>query len=59
MSLNVKTTEGWKVGVPFLVRKTLGVEGRVGASGCRLGQMTSGSIIHMDLHKPNNQLVNA
>ncbi len=59
MSLNVKTMEGWKVGVPFLVRKTLGVEGRVGVLGCELGKMTSGSIIHMDLHKLNNQLVSA
>jgi hypothetical protein len=24
-----------------------------------LGQMTSESIIHIDLHKPNNKLVNA
>jgi hypothetical protein len=31
----------------------------VGAAEWGLPQMTSKSIIHMDLHKPNNKLVNA
>jgi hypothetical protein len=52
----VKTTkEG--IGVCSLVRSTLGIGGRVGASRLRLGWVTSGSIIHIDLHNPNNKLV--
>ncbi len=51
--------EGQGVGAHSLVRSTLGVKGRVVASGWRLGRMISRSIIHMDLHKPNNKLVNA
>jgi hypothetical protein len=47
------------VGVHNLAHNTLGVEGRVGASGWGLGQVTSGSIIHTNLHKPNNKLVSA
>jgi len=35
-----------------------GVEGRAGALGLGLARMTSESIIHMDMHKPNNKLVN-
>jgi hypothetical protein len=31
----------------------------VGASEWGLKQVTSGSIIHIDLHKPNNKLVSA
>jgi len=55
----VKTSEGWRVGVHSLARSTSkGVEGRVGTSGWGLGWMTSRSIIHMDLYKPNNKLVN-
>jgi len=41
-----------------LVRNTLGVEGRVGTSRWRLKRLTRKSITHMDLHKPNNKLVN-
>jgi hypothetical protein len=37
----------------------LGVEGHVGAPGWGLGRLTSNSIIHTDLHKPNNELVSA
>ncbi len=40
-----------------LVHNTLRVEGRVGASGWGPGQVTSGSIIHTNIHKPNNKLV--
>jgi hypothetical protein len=51
----VKTME--EVGVHSLAHNTLGVKGRVGTSGWGLGWMTSGSIIHTDLHKPNDKLV--
>jgi hypothetical protein len=37
----------------------LGVEGCVAALGWGLGWVTSESIIHTDLHKPNNKLINA
>jgi hypothetical protein len=36
-----------------------GVEGRVGALKWGLERATNESIIHMDLQKPNNKLVNA
>jgi hypothetical protein len=55
----VKTTEGCEVGVHSLTCSTLGVEGHAGALGWGLGWMTSDSIIHTDLHKPNNKLVSA
>jgi len=55
----VKTTEREKVGVHSLVHNTLGVEGRAGAPRWGLGRLTSNSITHMDLHKPNNKLVSA
>jgi len=51
--------EGQGVGAHSLVCSTLGVEGCVGALGWGLGRLTSRSIIHMDLHKPNNKLVSA
>jgi hypothetical protein len=35
---------------------SLGVEGRVGAPGWGLGQMTNGLIIHIDLHKLNKSV---
>jgi hypothetical protein len=41
-----------------LVRNTLGVEGHAGTSRWRLKRLTRKSITHMDLHKPNNKLVN-
>ncbi len=43
--------EGQGVGAHSLVRNTLGVEGHVGVMRWGLGQLTSRSIIHMDLHK--------
>ncbi len=55
----VKTAEGKGVGACSLARNTLGVERGAGAPGWGLGRMTNKSIIHMDLHKPNNKLVNA
>ncbi len=45
--------------VRFLVRNISRVEGRVGAPRWGLGWVISASIIHMDLHKPNNKLVSA
>ncbi len=48
-----------KVGVHSLICNTSGVEGCVGAQGWGLRWMTSGSIIHTNLHKPNNWLVNS
>ncbi len=47
-----------KIEVHSLGRSTSGVEGCVGAPGWGLGQVTNRSIIHMDLHKRNNKLVN-
>lgn len=49
----------WKkeLGVCTLSHSISGVEGRVGALGWGLRRMTSESIIHMNLHRPNNKLV--
>jgi len=61
----VKTTEGKGegkgegVGACSLARNTLGVEGHARALGWGLKRMTSKSIIHMNLHKPNSKLVGA
>jgi len=59
MSPKVKSSEGEGVGVHSLVRSTLKVEGCAGALGWGLRRLTSNSIIHTDLHKPNNKLVSA
>ncbi len=59
MNLKVKTIEGEGIGVHSLTRNTLWVKGFVRASRWGLGRLTSNSIIHMDLHKPNNKLNNA
>jgi hypothetical protein len=59
MSPKVKITEGEGVGAHSLARNISGVEGLVGASRWGLGRLTSNSITHTDLHKPNNKLVNA
>jgi hypothetical protein len=58
MSPKVKIMEGEGVGVCSLAHSTLRVEGHVGASRWGLGRLTSKSIIHTDLHKPN-KLVSA
>ncbi len=56
----VKITEEEKeVGVCSFTHSILGVHGSIRAPGWGLGQMTSKSIIHIDLHKPNNKLVSA
>jgi hypothetical protein len=51
--------EGEGVGARSLVHNTSGVEGGVEALGWGLRRLTSKSITHMDLHKPNNKLVSA
>jgi hypothetical protein len=58
-SPQVEIMEEEKTQVRSLAYNTLGVEGRVEALGWGLGQMTSGSIIHTNLLKPNNKLVSA
>ncbi len=55
----VKRMEEEKVSVRFLAPSTLRVEGCARVSGWGLKQMTSGSIIHTNLHNPNNKLVSA
>jgi hypothetical protein len=56
-SPKVKTSKGKGVGASFLAHSTLGVEGCAGAPRQGLEKMTSKSIIHIDLHKPNDKLV--
>jgi hypothetical protein len=46
-------------GVGSLTHNTSGVERCAGALRQGLKRMTSGSIIHTDLHNPNNKLVSA
>ncbi len=58
-SLKVKTTKGEGVGARSLAHSTLGVKGHAGTLGRGLGRMTSKSITHTDLHKPNSKLLNA
>jgi hypothetical protein len=56
-SPKVKTTEGERVGARSLTRSISGVE--CWSSRMGLKRLTSNSITHTDLHKPNNKLVNA
>jgi hypothetical protein len=58
-SPKVKTMEGEGVGACSLAHNISGVEGRVGAPGWGLQRLTSDSLTHMGLHKPNNKLPNA
>ncbi len=58
-SPNMKTIEREGVGARSLTHSTSGVKGRAGAYGWGLGKLTSKSITHMDLHKPNNKLISA
>jgi hypothetical protein len=53
------TKTRFTVGARSLARNTLGEKGHAGVSGWGLRKMTSKSIIHINLHKPNNKLVNA
>lgn len=59
MSPKVIAVEREKVRTRSLACNTWGVEGCVGAPKWGLGRLTSKSIIHINLHKPNNKLVNA
>ncbi len=54
----METMEEEGIKVRSLTRNTLGVEVCARAPKWGVGIVTSGSIIHMDLHKPNNKLVN-
>ncbi len=56
-SPKVKTMEGKGVEVRYLARNISKVKGRARALGWGLGILTRNSIIHTDLHKPNNKLV--
>jgi hypothetical protein len=56
-SPKVKTLEGNWVRVRSLAYDTLRVEGCARALGGGLGWVTSRSIIHTNLHKPNNKLL--
>jgi hypothetical protein len=47
------------IGVCYLAHNTSWVKEAFEALGWGLRRMTNGSIIHMDLHKTNNKLVNA
>jgi len=55
----MKIVEKERVGTCSLVHNILKVKRHVRAPGWGLKRMKNGSIIHMDLHKPNNKLVNA
>ncbi len=44
--------------VRYLIRNILGVKTCARVLGWGLGRVASESIIHTDLHKPNNKLVN-
>jgi hypothetical protein len=54
----VKTSEGEGIWVHSLAHNTLRVEGHAGVPRWDY-KVTSGSIIHTDLHKPNIKLVSA
>jgi hypothetical protein len=55
----VKTMKGKKVGVRFLARSISRGKGACWSSKMELGRLTSNSITHTDLYKPNNKLVSA
>jgi len=55
----VKITKEEKIKVCSLTCNTMGVKRRARALRWGLRQVTSGSIIHTNLHNPNNKLVNA
>jgi hypothetical protein len=57
-NLKVKTMEKI-IKVRSLICNISRVEGHVGALGWGLGRVIKRSIIHIDLHKLNNKLVNA
>jgi hypothetical protein len=51
VNLKVKTIKEEGIGVCSLAHSISGVEGHARAPGWRLEQVTSGSIIHTNLHK--------
>ncbi len=53
----METTKEERVGVCSLTRNTSRVKGCAKASKWGLRQMTSESIIHMNLHRTNNKLI--
>jgi hypothetical protein len=53
----VKTSERKGVKPRSLARSTSGVEGACWSSEIKLRRLTSNSITHTGLHKPNNKLV--
>ncbi len=53
----MKITKEERIGVHSLARNISRVEGHAGTPGWGLGRVTSKSIIHTNLHKPNNKLV--
>jgi len=57
VNTKVKTSEGGGIGARSLARNTSRVNEHAGAPGWGLGRLKSKSIIHTDLHKPNNKLV--
>jgi hypothetical protein len=57
VSPKVKTKKRKVVGVCSLAYNTLGLKGCVGAPRWGLKRLTSKSITHTDLHKPNKKLV--
>jgi hypothetical protein len=57
MGPKVKTSEEG-IEACSLTRNISGVERRDGVAGSGLRRLISKSIIHMDLHKPNNKLIN-
>ncbi len=59
VSPKMKIIEKKVIDIFSLAFRTSGVEGHVGTAWWGLGKVTSRPIIHMDLHKPNNQLVSA
>ncbi len=59
VNLKVKTMEEKIIGLCFLAHNISRVERCARVLGWGLGQMTSGSFIHIDIQKPNNKLVSA
>jgi hypothetical protein len=53
----MKTTEGEGVGTRSLAHNTSGVEVCVGTPRYGLGRLTSNSITHTNLHKPNKLVI--
>jgi hypothetical protein len=56
-SLKVNTSKEEGIIIHSLVHNTSGVEGFAKVPGWGLRQMTSESIIHKNLYKPNNKLI--